>query len=242
MRLCGWCRGPIAASTRADAVFCKKPCRQAAHRTKIRRAELERGASPMHFAYADPPYPGRARRYYGEHPDYAGEVDHAALLERLQRYDGWALSTSSDSLAGVLSLCVAQDLRVEVAAWCRAARPHPIARVVTAWEPVVYIPGRRARQSGAAVADALVGVAARARATLPAYVIGAKPPEFCRWVFELLGATIGDELDDLFPGSGIVARSWSWYQGRDPSRAAAAPASRGSVACGSGDQMSWLAS
>lgn len=34
----------------------------------------------MRFAYADPPYPGKARKYYGAHPDFAGEVDHAALI------------------------------------------------------------------------------------------------------------------------------------------------------------------
>lgn len=30
----------------------------------------------MRIAYADPPYPGQARKHYGQHPDYAGEVDH----------------------------------------------------------------------------------------------------------------------------------------------------------------------
>lgn len=36
----------------------------------------------MRFAYADPPYPGMAHLYKG-HLDYAGEVDHKALIERL---------------------------------------------------------------------------------------------------------------------------------------------------------------
>jgi hypothetical protein len=40
------------------------------------------------------------------------------------------------------------------------------------------------------------------------------------WIFGLLGAALGDSLDDLFPGSGLVARSWELYQGRDPSRVA----------------------
>jgi len=37
----------------------------------------------LSMAYADPPYPGQAKRHYGDHPDYAGEVDLGALIERL---------------------------------------------------------------------------------------------------------------------------------------------------------------
>ena len=44
----------------------------------------------LRLAYADPPYPGQSKRYYGDQPSYAGEVDHAALIERLSGYDGWA--------------------------------------------------------------------------------------------------------------------------------------------------------
>lgn len=51
----------------------------------------------MRFAYADPPYPGLAARYYADQPTYAGEVDHAALVASLEAsgYDGWALSTAA---------------------------------------------------------------------------------------------------------------------------------------------------
>jgi hypothetical protein len=58
----------------------------------------------LRLAYADPPYPGLARRYYSEHPDFAGEVDHRNLVRCLQAYDGWALSTSMTGLHLVLSL------------------------------------------------------------------------------------------------------------------------------------------
>jgi hypothetical protein len=61
--------------------------------------------------------------------------------------------------------------------------------------------------------------------TLPSRVIGAKPAAFCRWIFDLLGAEPGDTLDDLFPGSGVVARAWAVYSG-DPPR----PARTGRVA------------
>ncbi|WP_244295086.1 hypothetical protein [Paracoccus versutus] len=36
----------------------------------------------MKIAYADPPYIGCAH-LYRDHPDYAGEVDHVRLIERL---------------------------------------------------------------------------------------------------------------------------------------------------------------
>jgi hypothetical protein len=69
----------------------------------------------VRFAYADPPYIGQAKRHYGDHPDYAGEVDHAELIGRLRAEfpDGWALSTSSTALREVWNLC--PDARV--AAW-----------------------------------------------------------------------------------------------------------------------------
>jgi hypothetical protein len=212
VRRCGWCRRNLVRETaRRDAVFCSQSCRQAAHRSRIRRAELEVTGGSLRLAYADPPYPGLAARYYG-----CAEVDHAALLSRLESFDGWALSTSAGSLPVVLALCVAQGLEVRVAAWFRGARPHATARVLSGWEPVVYRGCRRL--VGPRVTDVHVGVVPRRRSTLPAAVVGAKPPDFCEWVFRLLGAQVGDTLDDLYPGSGIVGRSWEWYQGRDPSR------------------------
>ena len=38
----------------------------------------------MRIGYADPPYIGCAHLYH-DHPDYAGEVDHVALVDRLDR-------------------------------------------------------------------------------------------------------------------------------------------------------------
>jgi hypothetical protein len=47
----------------------------------------------VRIAYADPPYPGCAK-LYRDHPDYGGEVDHRALVARLQdEFDGWVLHT-----------------------------------------------------------------------------------------------------------------------------------------------------
>lgn len=48
-----------------------------------------------------------------------------------------------------------------------------------------------------------------------------KPPQFSAWMFAQLGALPGDELVDLFPGSGAVTDAWQRYTlagARDPSR------------------------
>jgi hypothetical protein len=166
----------------------------------------------MRFAYADPPYPGKSKRYYGNHPDFAGEVDHHQLLVELSspgRYDGWALSTSAEALPEILSLCTTvTDRRVRVAAWFRGGRPHRSPRgPLSSWEPVVYC-GER---PGTHRYDSLIH-AARPRTTDPQRVVGAKSATFARWLFDLLGAQPGDELDDIFPGSGGIARAWDLFQ------------------------------
>jgi len=63
--------------------------------------------TPLKFAFADPPYPGQSAKHYSDHPDYAGEVDHAELVRRMvANYpDGWALSTAARSLQDLLALC-----------------------------------------------------------------------------------------------------------------------------------------
>jgi len=235
-RVCAWCRGEIPATTRRDAKTCSQRCRQARHRVAryasprgLRDASSSAGGdasrgSARRLAYADPPYPGNSARIYGEHPDYAGEVDHAELLRRLSTYDGWALSTSAAALPALVVEAVAQNLPVRVAAWMRGARPHSTARFpVSAWEPVLYVPVPSRAAGEPRRVDALVhGVSAMV--TLPSRVVGAKPAAFCRWVFDLVGATAEDTLDDVFPGSGIVGKTWELFVAgeRDASRRAAA--------------------
>ena len=98
-----------------------------------------------------PPYPGKAR-LYRDHPDYGGEVDHAALIARLAGYDGWALSTSAEALPAVLALC---PPGVRVAAWHRGERPTRSRWPLHAWEPVIYCGGRQL-VTGARRADSIV--------------------------------------------------------------------------------------
>lgn len=198
----------MPAGARSDAVYCKQGCRQAAWRFTRGRRIRETADQPCRFAYADPPYPTKSKRYYAGHPDYAGEVDHRRLVEQLATggFDGWALSTSAAALPDVLALCPAG---VRVAAWVRGERPTVAYEALSAWEPVIYFGARRILTPVSdRRTDALV-YAARARLTDPDRVTGAKPAEFCWWLFDLLGMRPGDELVDLFPGSGGVSRAWS---------------------------------
>jgi hypothetical protein len=214
-RVCAWCAGPIPAASRRDAVCCSVRCRQARHRfgRTVGRAEAVAGGRALRLAYADPPYPGKAW-LYREHPDFGGDVDHAALIRRLSTYDGWALSTSATALPAVLALCPAG---VRVAAWHRGERPTRSFTPLSAWEPVIYHGGRPVDASCGSTrrVDSLVhGVSPMT--TLPGRVIGAKPAAFCRWLFALLGAQPQDSLDDLFPGSGAVSRAWTTFTAGRP--------------------------
>lgn len=140
VKACAWCRGPIPHGMRSDAVCCSVRCRQARHRfvSGVGVAPAV-GDDVLRLAYADPPYPGLSRRYYGEHQDFAGEVDHAQLIRRLSTYDGWALSTNEQSLQAVLALCPAG---VRVGSWIRGPRETESASPLRGWEPVIYWGGR----------------------------------------------------------------------------------------------------
>jgi hypothetical protein len=167
----------------------------------------------MRFAYADPPYPGQAKRWYGNHPDYAGEVDHAELIERLCRDypDGWALSTGMVMLQGVLALCPDD---VAIAVWHNTNSQPPGAakwRWCYSWEAVIVRGGRPAPTvRNLLSASGLKGTAAL-RCGIESFP-GGKPPAFTRWVANLLGARPDDQIDDLFPGSGAVARELAYWR------------------------------
>ena len=161
----------------------------------------------MRLAYADPPYPGCAA-LYKDHPDYAGEVDHAALLHTLQdNYDGWVLHTSSVALRTILPL-VPDGARVM--AWVKgfAAFKRNVS-VAYAWEPVIVKPARKPVVSKRLVMRDWV----ECSITLRRGLTGAKPEKVCHWAFEMLGARPDDELADLFPGTGAVTRAWATWRG-----------------------------
>jgi hypothetical protein len=155
----------------------------------------------MKIAYADPPYIRQARKHY-----HCPEVDHAELVTRLVREfpDGWALSCSSPTLQQILALCPPD---VRVAAWVKPfASFKPGVNPAYAWEPVIWRGGRKRTRQEPTVRDWCA-----ASITLRKGLSGAKPEAFCYWLFDLLGLQDGDELADLFPGTGVVGRCWTRY-------------------------------
>lgn len=160
----------------------------------------------MRIAYADPPYPGCAKRYKDQ-PDYAGEVDHKSLVESLATYDGWVLHTSSTALPYVLRLC---PPAARIMAWVKpfAAFKRNVS-VAYAWEPVIVQAARKPVVRGRVVMRDWFSHSI----TLKKGLCGAKPPALIEWAFEMVGADPSDDLADLFPGTGIVGRTWDdWRQ------------------------------
>lgn len=164
----------------------------------------------MKFAYADPPYIGQAKKHYSHDPNCA-EVDHAALIDRLccDFPDGWALSLSSPSLKQIIALCP-DDVRVM--AWVKPfcafkANVNP----AYAWEPVIVRGGRKRTREQVTTRDWLAE-----SITLRKGLTGAKPKEFCYWIFDVLNVEPGDSVDDLFPGTGIVSRCLADYLDKEP--------------------------
>lgn len=180
----------------------------------------------MRLAIADPPYLGRADRWYGSgrgsgrtratekgrngrrpdhHPD-ASEWDdpdrHRQLVRDLARdYDGWAVAGAPDYVDLLLA---AAPPGAQLAIWHRPNAMPGGARVLVSWEPVVVFvpPARRGRATGITVRDVL------STPVLPQGFLGSKPPAWTSWVLAMLGHDAeADEVADLFPGSGAVARA-----------------------------------
>lgn len=168
----------------------------------------------MRFAYADPPYLGCGRLYAAHHEsalDFDDPECHRQLISRLvdEYPDGWAMSLSTPSLRTILPMCPA-DCRVS--AWVKPfAVFKPNVNPAYAWEPVIFRGGRKRGRKEQTVRDWLAcSIALRKGLT------GAKPREFCRWIFDLLGATQGDEFDDLYPGTGAVSAAWAEWTAAPP--------------------------
>jgi hypothetical protein len=176
---------------------------------EIRKPE---DAGPLRLAFADPPYPGQAK-LYRNHPDYAGEVDHEALVARLSEFDGWALCSGAGMLRYVLPLC---PPGTRVMCWfkTRGTGIKPRLSLQYGWEPVMVYGGRRRSHHAPMLWDVLTCYPGnyRAHAGDATLIPGIKPPAFCEWVFRALGAQQGDELVDIFPGSGAVGREWERFQ------------------------------
>lgn len=162
----------------------------------------------MRFAYADPPYVGQSKRLYGDHPDYAGEVDHAELIGRMERdYPSWALSLSVKSLPEIMPLCPPDVLTL---CWVKPSQPPMGDHRMYTWEPVILRAGKRP-----VLPTQMHLVCGQPQYTFrpkPAnHVTGQKPEEFCHWLFRCAGLGPEDEFTDLYPGSGAVSRAWESF-------------------------------
>lgn len=185
----------------------------------------------MRLAIADPPYLGRADRWYGDgrgpgrasttapgtgrngrkpdrHPDaaYWDTLEaHVGLILNLEnQFDGWAMAAHADR---VHELMAAAPARARMCVWVRPNAMPGGARLVNRWEPVIVRPpdSRIGRGSGVSVSDVLVEPVRRNG------FLGSKPAAWTRWVLTLLGARPGDTVVDLFPGSGAVEREIAHY-------------------------------
>lgn len=161
----------------------------------------------MKIGYADPPYPGCAH-LYKDHPDFGGEVDHAELIQRLQRdYDGWVLHTSATALP-IIAPMIPEGARIM--AWVKgfAAFKRNVS-VAYAWEPVIVKAARKPVVSKRIVYRDWI----ECPITLKRGLAGVKPEKVCHWAFEMVGARPEDEMHDIYPGTGAVSAAWKNWSG-----------------------------
>lgn len=172
----------------------------------------------MRLCIADPPYLGRANRWYGSgcgHGKGQGKADyhpnaqlwdrpetHQELVRELERdFDGWAIAMSVHSLSTYLSV-VETDSRngIRVLSWIKPKAVPSGSRIKTSWEPVlVRIPKeRKGYDIGVKTNDYLIADVENKG------FIGAKPEAWTHWLLDVLGYQQGDEVVDKFRGSNSV--------------------------------------
>lgn len=182
----------------------------------------------LKFCIADPPYLGRAVRWYGEggcgvgygkgqadNHEQAGIWDdpktHQQLVNDLnQNYDGWAIAMSVHSLSTYLQV-VETDSRngIRVCVWHKPSAVPSGNRINNVWEPIlVKVPKTRRGWQSKCVKTTDVLTVNPPRNNF----IGAKPKEWTEWVLDLMGCREGDVVDDLFKGSGAVQQAIDSYQ------------------------------
>jgi len=186
----------------------------------------------MKLCIADPPYLGRAQVWYGDkmpksqlgknqggtanisgpkpadfHPQaYLWDQieTHEKLVKNLlENYDGWAIAMAHDNLRDYLPL-IPKNVQIKIAIWHKPQNMPTAARVQNVYEPVlVHIPkGRKAAKGQKVFPKDLVTIS-----RINNGFAGAKPPEWTRWILDLLGYQEGDQVDDLFEGSGAVSQA-----------------------------------
>ncbi|MEM1362229.1 MAG: hypothetical protein AAGF94_10995 [Pseudomonadota bacterium] len=168
------------------------------------------------LAYADPPYPGCAK-LYEDHPDYAGEVDHRELVERLEaEYDGWVLHTHVAGLRMLERERILPEGGIRICQWIKPfaafKRNVPVAY---AYEPVIIKAARKPVVSKRlTMRDWYENPVVRESIAMKKGLTGAKVEGVCHWAFEVMAARPEDTLDDLYPGTGAVSAAWRSWQGK----------------------------
>jgi hypothetical protein len=163
----------------------------------------------MKIGYADPPYIGCAH-LYRDHADFAGEVDHAVLIERLQsEFGGWVLHASATPISLATLAPLVEKTGARWMSWVKgfAAFKRNVS-VAYAWEPVIVKAARKPVVSKRLVMRDWI----ECPITLKRGLTGAKPEAVCHWAFEMLGARPEDDLHDLFPGTGAVSKAWQTWR------------------------------
>jgi hypothetical protein len=182
------------------------------------------------FAIADPPYYGRAVRWYGEggcgagygknqadnHPEahiWDKPEAHLQMLKNLRtNYDGFAIATSVMGLNVYLQeIDLSQGSGYRLAIWHKPLSSPSGSRIRNVYEPVIiYIPQDRRGYANHERLDDLRTINIERNG-----FVGAKPQGWVEWVLDLMGATRDDEVDDLFHGSGAVTQAlnnWKYNQ------------------------------
>jgi len=166
----------------------------------------------MRFAYADPPYLGMGKKYKDLHEEaliWDDPQSHIDLVHRLvdEFPDGWAISLSVPSLQLYLSACPSD---VRIAAWTKTFHQIRVnCAIQYSWEPVIWRGGRKDTPVKPMIRDWHSGVIAMKKG-----LYGAKPMHFNNYILDLLQYKSGDELVDVFPGTGGMSEAIKIYESR----------------------------
>lgn len=182
----------------------------------------------MKFAIADPPYLGRAKRWYGvggigkgygigqadQHPEaekWDKPESHKNLIKHLdQNYDGFAIALTNHSLDIYLSeIKIGTATLYRVMAWVKPMSAPSANRIRNAWEPVIIkTPEIRKGYTTkfARINDYLIESPPRNGFK------GQKPKKWTYWVLDAMGVDKDDEIEDLFIGSGAVTQAINDYK------------------------------
>jgi hypothetical protein len=100
-----------------------------------------------------------------------------------------------------------------VGIWCKSFCAFKKGvRPCYAWEPVIFWGGRNPSAGYPHPPPVKNGKQTTPKdfiiepITLKKGLVGAKPEKVCRWILDFLNFQPGDELVDLFPGTGVMGR------------------------------------